>query len=121
MPIATTSDPDVIRVSFKTMSTPLTELEAVVFARAVDDGRVELHYSHQVFRERPIEDGPWDERETIQRTPLTPALSEQLRVGVMLEIFSRFFCGLQTLKVPPGSDPTVFQWARPAGMGNKPS
>jgi hypothetical protein len=122
MPVTATSNPDVIRVSFKTMSAALNEVEAVVFARAMDDGRVELHYSHQVFRERPIEDGPWDERETIQRTPLTPALSEQIRVGAMLEIFSRFFCaGLQTLRIPPGSDPTAFQWVKPVVNVNRPS
>jgi hypothetical protein len=121
MPVTATSDPDVVKVSFQTSLSALSQIETIVYARAMDDGLVDLYYSHQVFRERNTEEAPWDPRETIQRTPLNRALSEQVRVGAMMELFNQFFGGLQVLSVPPGSDPVAFQWSKSRIKLDRPS
>jgi hypothetical protein len=111
MSVTQTRDPDTLKLSFLTTDLPLTQVETIVYAHSNQDGKVEFHYSHQIIRERHLENAPWDERETVVRSPLTRSLAEQIRSGAIMELANDTFTDVVELNGPVGKDPTMMGWA----------
>lgn len=91
MPVHTTSDKNILRVTF-----PLSGegekgeyvSEIVCFLR-IGDGGLETYYSHHIIRTRDSNVGPFT-KEAVRRLSLTPALRAVIEQAVMYEFWSAF-------------------------------
>lgn len=111
MSVTVTTDPRVVKIQFLDDDRTFTQTEVVVYARAEDNGNVNLYYSHEAVRERTLADGPWDTNEVLTRNPLTRTSGARIRARAIAEINDHLFGEeLQVLDVAPGYDPVVFQW-----------
>jgi len=103
-----TKEPYTLRVSFLTLDEPCKQTEAVCYLHAnKDTSRVDIYYSHEVFRIRPLESAPWEADNPV-RVPLGHTLRAQILVGVQRAICGYLMGGeVHTMTVPPDVDPTA--------------
>lgn len=112
MPITLTRHPNILRVSFISEENYTNQTETVVYARALDTGKVELHYAYQIIRERPYEDGPWDSLETVRKNPLNRSQMAWIRSKAIMTLADECFTEIETMSTKPEDDPMVFLWPR---------
>jgi hypothetical protein len=104
--VSPTKDPYTIRVTFLTADESTKQTEAVCYFHINDAGRANVYYSHEVFRSRALDSGPW-EQEMAVRMPMNQAVELKMMEGVLRALWSYAVNPeLQAMTVPIGMDPT---------------
>lgn len=104
--VTQTRDPYTVRLTFLTVSESCKQNEAVCYLHITADGKIDVHYSHEVIRVRAMDTGPW-EQETVMRMPMSKTLEVQLLLGALRAHCDHAFNdGVKWMTVPPGIDPT---------------